>query len=403
MIIKPVGTLWLFSSDHRPLYVQDCFTVMAQPFGAVQRFRYQRKWVSLGAGLKVTDDAWEQLVGIDVVVSFVAARSKAYGRSVFVPLRRGTVVRAIAEGDFLIVDFSLGEYMSVAEVGDTTGDQRRNLVVAATDSLRARLAGRYPAADYGEGEEGGYSAVLDRNKLPRPKPDHAEATRTFTENALILDDLLADSGIARPVFMRFLGVRRTWPSRVARKKVRNGAYRLRAGTEYQADLLTFSTQSADGSVGLNLPSILVAATTPVLPLASTYDVSTFTFVSAPHESNNRGEIVAEVHGSGAEAKTTVRARVPVIVRPKLRFTFLNWIVVAGSIATAFIVTLLASKGLLWEPPTGTADYYVVVNLCHTMFVAYSPAAFWVAVSAAGAAGLAAAGAVFRRRYGLDSK
>jgi hypothetical protein len=178
-------TLHLFSSDYRPLYIQDCLDLLAKPEGSLQRFRYQKKWVSVGplvGGLEESGSklsAWEELgeKATPVVVYFASVAKRSAGQdTVYVPLRKGNVVRAgVEDGDYFFVEFTLGEYIdpvrfcaaSAQDVEAYAQGNRRPLLSGLTSWVRTLLQGRHPAGTYdGQQQIDGYSAVVGASPEP---------------------------------------------------------------------------------------------------------------------------------------------------------------------------------------------------------------------------------------------
>ena len=404
MTAKTTDTLYLFSSDNRPLYVENCLAVLALPKGAIHRFRYQRRWVSLGTG-DAEDSRWLSLskAKTRVEIYFVASKSVAYGRAVYVPLRTGKVVRTFVEGDFFFVDFEVGGYLVTPEGAEF--DDRKASTVSETDVLRGRLGvGRYPEADYGTGsKEGHYSAVLSNGQSTSDVAADARSSKQFVETARRLDDLLK-SNDGRPTFMRLLGFRPAYPVSSALADIDRGTAQLKAGTEYQLDTLEFNADTAEGvNVRVALPTVLTSSSELTAKLASPYDVTSFRFVTAAKENDNRGEIVAELLPPDGVKVPRVRAHVPVVVQPRWAFNALNIAVIFFTGVASLLLTLGSLKGIIFEKPAdeSAAAYWVLWS--GTSYVALVPGVLAVAVAAAVAAMAAAAGAVFRRRFGLDSK
>lgn len=115
--------LYLFSSNMRPLYVQDILDVLAAPSGVVYRFRYERRYLN-----KSAREPWEknQLVDKNVLIHFTLQQEARYHEPVLFPIRRGTVVRTSKEGTAYFVEFRLGRLVSAPQwptLTDTTDDQ----------------------------------------------------------------------------------------------------------------------------------------------------------------------------------------------------------------------------------------------------------------------------------------
>ena len=105
-------TVYLFSSNVRPLYEQDVLNVLGAPVGLHYRFRYGRK--------RISDDlatAWgDAIVGRTCVIHFSLQQPNEYQDAVFFPLRLGTVVSVEREaGDIHLLEFALGRAIGLRE------------------------------------------------------------------------------------------------------------------------------------------------------------------------------------------------------------------------------------------------------------------------------------------------
>jgi hypothetical protein len=111
--------LYLFSSNRSPLYSQDILNVLAAPAGVKYLFRYD-----VGLVESVTARSWEQIdVGTPVLVLFSLQQQAEYFDAVFIPIRKGEVVKAYTFGSRRFVEFRLGSIVALPPVPGEAKDR----------------------------------------------------------------------------------------------------------------------------------------------------------------------------------------------------------------------------------------------------------------------------------------
>lgn len=147
------GMLYLFSSNAEPQYAQDILNLLAAPNGYKMAFRYDIKHVSE----KASAEWGPKLKDHDVLIHFVLQQQHRYFTPVLFPVRRGKVVVARREGDLHLVDFIVGNFV-------TLKDPSINI-----SSVRD---GRETFHDYSE-HTARYREILEGHQLPLPYDKYA--------------------------------------------------------------------------------------------------------------------------------------------------------------------------------------------------------------------------------------
>jgi hypothetical protein len=427
---KTEDVLHLFSSDLRPLYLEDCLEVLALPPGSVHRFRYDRRHVWLkDAQREQIATQWESLEKrkTRVLVYFVGAKTRRYGADIYVPLRWGRVVRAFAEGPFLVVDFAVESYadphlfralpsdgnLPVAELRSVTAedrfsDARRDWAIQLTSSIDLQLSKR-AAAGSRKDVTGRYSAVLDTQPTQGGEVPASEQSAAFERLVSLLDDLLGPS--ARPgnasdatgAFFRVLGVRKVNGRRLRFK----AAYKLRTAVRYELEILHLNPSGLSDKVSFTIPDSLSAFGNEAMELSGRYDVRSYAFLVKPKENVTYGEITIANEHVRADAAIT-RARIRFLAMPRKAFGFLNWMIAVGTMLAAFAIALNSARAIITTTPIPEValeyvDLSILVNwIWPGAYLAVAAGAILPGALAAIVAGLVAVGAVFRRRWGLSA-
>jgi hypothetical protein len=155
---QPGQLLYLYSSNIRPLYAQDIIDLLAAPGGYRYQFRYDQQYIP-----DFTKQAWSKLKDTPVLVLFSLQQEAKYQPAAFIPVRAGKVHRAFTLGAIYVVEFSLGEYVSLREPEkDDRG--RPDMARQVTE----------------------FTDYVGRKELPRP----------YRHSAGLGDDLLKDPGAA---------------------------------------------------------------------------------------------------------------------------------------------------------------------------------------------------------------
>lgn len=453
------AALHLFSSDYRPLYVQDCLDLLSKPRGAVQRFRYRSNQVSPSPTARGDlRQSWQDLATseTEVLVYFVTIRDPVPSESVYVPLRRGRVVSTFVEGDYFFVDFSVEEYLdpfsyrpseNLGSVDLESSESRIERLKSLSSGIRKLLGGRFPSGLYPDGSIGQFSAVIGA----RPAQDGtANGTKAegaaFNHAARALGDLLVPRGAIAPpdaavvaptsdtvapptadTFVRIVGLRRlTKSGATARFGPKTGQPRvkLRSGSQYALDVFQFSSRPGFVELAVDLPTAVIPVTTNKVTLSTPYDVATFEFFAEARDNPTVGEIRLRVkrdpdvpRGSdeeevgsdpvGQAPNVLPDARFAVRIVPRRTFTGLSWVVAIGTTIAAFIVTLASLDGVFITPPSNQTDVLDLTWLVQWTgisgaYLGVDASALIVAAIAGVGTGAAALAALWRRRFGLSS-
>ena len=370
------------------------------------------------------DAAWLDLgPKTRVIVYFVSALSTQYPQTVFVPLRVGTVVKTFIEGEYYFVDFKLGKYIDPSAFKPQNAQlpsegidfaARSLRSVASTESMKVLLGHRYPAGNFIEptSPRVQYSAVLG----PRPFSegtggDVSTMTRSFVEVAKVLDDLLGPSSLEGLIYFRVLGIRRAGKQKV-QSALKGGAFTLVGGERYEMETFQFRETNTTGfEVRVVLPDVVNRITQQEVLVASKYDVTSFGFFTLPRDSTGSGEIMVKVESRKIKVESPNKdvdciqqpvARFPIVVKPRWYFTGLSILIGVATAFAAFALALASLQGVVFVPPKpGQADVFGF-TWPFIGYVRFLPAALLVASIAGIGSGVAAFGAVFRRRFGLNA-
>jgi hypothetical protein len=140
---NPDDPLWLylFTSSIRELYIADAVDLLAQPAGALYRFRYESKYLD-----KATRGQWKGagLIGKRVAINFSLQHPAEFHPAMFVPLRTGEVVSTRVDGEIYIVHFRLGHYLPLEDKPDWESKQRKGPVHDYTKGLKELLGSQHP-------------------------------------------------------------------------------------------------------------------------------------------------------------------------------------------------------------------------------------------------------------------
>ncbi len=432
---KKKKVLNLYSSDFRTLYLQDCLDLLSLPEGAIQRFRYARRHVWLGpnqtTGWMVA--MWNELVGAEVLVHFVASESVRYRAPTFVPLRRGRVVRTFVEGDIFVVDFEVGAYLDPRQYLQVDGTAlppetfnsteaesaefqlRRDAATAFTGRMAEAFGDYRPSADWQESKSvQRYSAVYANPTKFFSDVPPAEQTAAFSALAAIMHDLV---GLQRrgtkhwgsvSSFFRVVGLY----GKHRTLKMRNGRYTLRSGSPYQLRVMhiNFGDTGPD-ELSFAAPSSIAVTGPEPISLAGRYDVREFNFNTAVRESSVTGVVEVssrKINGDSVDRLANplnVVARLPLRSLPRRIFTALSVAVVIGTTVAAFALAANALDAIIILPPAEPTLYLdlspALEWLSPTSYLAIAWSAVIPATATAIVAGLVAVAAVFRRRWGLS--
>jgi hypothetical protein len=149
--------LYLFSSNSQPQYAQDILNALAAPTGYRVTFRYDSKYVDTA-----TRDMWtkQQLENEQVVVHFVLQQAHEFFTPVLFPICTGVIIDAFREGDIHLVEFAVGNVLSLAAPKPDPQDRQREMHPAQTEAYRRTLEGYGLQLPYEK-----YAVRSDRNVL----------------------------------------------------------------------------------------------------------------------------------------------------------------------------------------------------------------------------------------------
>jgi len=435
--------LHLFSSDYRPLYLQDCLEILALPTGAIHRFRYDRAWLWLGQQ-ETLDSAWARLAKskTKVLVHFVAYKSAdRYSQSVFVPLRWGTVVRTFVEGNAFFVDFALGSYAdplhyrarsesrphdapSLARATEPTTPEfasRRESSIRITRDTMSLLDNRYPAAAFKkQPPKGAFSAVLAPAPAADGVPGDGDESLAFTRLATLMNDLVGLRRIvcrvpwAQPKYSGsvasfFRVVSLQTADRGTEAATAKGLLTVRRGLRYRLRTLHLNTAGLGSTTAtVVLPDATSAVSSLSAVIDGKYDVRDFQFSPTTSETDSVGEISITSQttfgGTIVERAIATTIRMPVLSKPRKMFTAINWVVAVLTGLAAFPLALNALSAIATIRPK-TVDGYLDVSFFLRWYsedgylAIASGGVLPAAVTALAAFGIALV-SLFRRRTGL---
>jgi hypothetical protein len=324
---SPDPGLWLhlFTSSIRELYIADAIDLVAEPCGAIFRFRYERKYVN-----QTTRGYWEQdtLVGHKVGINFSLQHPADFHPAMFVPLRTGTVVSTQVEGDTYIIRFRLTQYLPLKDQPDWEPRRRKGPVHAYTEGLKIVLG---------------------------PSP---ETLVTLGPSPETLVSTTEDSGKAFATIVRFLTSTLSFSPRVFWRIARvtrdatgasvdlddEGNLLLTGGQGYTLHLAHYQYQPnyPESELSVFVPEAVDLVGTDKIFLRSRYDVIPIRFFPPRRDDVISGEIsiTTELPSKGPTV------RIPVIVSPSAGQAVSGPLLgVAGAIALA-IPAVLASDRLL---------------------------------------------------------
>jgi hypothetical protein len=191
---------FLFSSNQRPQYEQDIVDVVGSPKGAPYRFRYVDTYIE---GRLKND---HPPAGSRVLVVYSIQQKARYHEPAYIPVRFGTVTSVERYGDFLALDFILGDTCCVpigyeGSSREARNNSKREAVIAFTSfihdqegekdpSTRKRLIRKSP-------REG---MSLSFGVLPAGVVNQGDDSKIFQNLAELLQDT---ASFAATRFLRF--------------------------------------------------------------------------------------------------------------------------------------------------------------------------------------------------------
>jgi hypothetical protein len=431
------NALHLFSSNYRPLYVQDCLDLLAKPSGAPHRFRYQERWVWAPANKVEKEDSvqgkirrWRQLEkSTEVIVYFAWVKDLPEGEeTVYIPLRRGTLLKAdVEEESYFFIEFQLGDYIDPANfMGSPI---KSNLDAPArewiprlrdiTGRVRDLLGDKFPSGTYGGTKhEHGYSAVLAR----APQVGHGGTSGSaFDHAAEALGEVLSREKAVdayAEVFIKALRVRRLrhsgHPALLSTAHFGKPSLELRGGNLYEIDFLVIRTSECSEPVTVSIdPSqgcTIISHASHVL--TSKYDIATFRFFVEARDNPTVGEMTVRAARATSDDAAGVpfmpQARFQLRLKPRRFLTVSAYIAALLTALATFLVALVGQKGIYLGtsnnsiPSDGVLDLSGVAGWLGGGALAVSVTALAVAGLTSVSAGGAALLLLIRRRFGLSA-
>ncbi|OLF08265.1 hypothetical protein [Actinophytocola xanthii] len=290
--------LHLFTSNIRELYISDAIDIVASPVGIHHRFRYEGKYIS-----NQTRELWKrkELDGCEVVVHFSLQHAAGFHPAVFIPLRQGTVVRTLVEGNTYIVYFRLSRYLPLADRPQNSSAERAAAVQQYSTALRQLLVEANPDhavhATTGGSPEG----------LVAPTDD---AGRDFETLVRFLTPSVPAYQRARTYF-RVTSIETESSKQVQPDE--NGSVPFVAGTEYVLNVAHFHHEplTEPARISVTAPEALEVVTDQEIVIRSRYDVIPVRLFPPFRESHARGELVIRT----AEPTLGPTVRIPLSIRP----------------------------------------------------------------------------------------
>lgn len=238
---SPGELLYLFSSNIRPLYVQDILDVLAAPPGTRYQFRYEEGYVAASArearGLK------------NALVLFAIQQEAQYHEPAFIPVRRAEIVTAAPRAGIFVVDFIVTDYVALA--GTLTDNPTRDDLATAVRGFTAALGDASIDRPYTSSASVGPD-IADVDSEVFEKPADENSAFRATARTLQRTEWFRDAR-----FMRVLSIKADGDRELAIDRARN-AYVLQAGNTYDVELTHYQpagftgraefTISADGEI-----------------------------------------------------------------------------------------------------------------------------------------------------------
>ena len=256
----PPRMLWLFSSNRRALYAQDISNVAALPSGATYRFRYRRKWI--GAAART---GWEQnaLAGAEALTVFSFQHENHLHPPAFIPVRSVRVTDSEIVGSFFVVDFEIGDHMTLPPYSRGDDD-------LPSMGVRVQTFTRGAEDVLDEGHPGGDP---DKSAVFGPPPTdlvqaHPSRDEAWERNV----ELLAASGaFPSHLFFRVVALREVGGAEL---QMSGGRYVTTAGKTYELQLAHYQPKPFDTRRELLFvvdDEVLAGQGGKAVPITSGYD------------------------------------------------------------------------------------------------------------------------------------
>jgi hypothetical protein len=338
--------LYLFSSNAQPQYAQDVLNALGAPAGYKATFRYDTKYLNESAR-----NSWSELRG-DVLIHFVLQQSNEYFTPVLFPVRLGKIINTRCEGDIRLVDFTVGDFVSLPDA-EVTKDYPKH--TAAYRQLLAEKPRSFPLpydkyaiSDNFDVTARSAGSGLKLGNTPPTVPavfrtitDYLGGTDTFTSARFIYISRLYRRGKPAP---------KDWKTKVpvVSRLFERGTdevvpidpdtygYVLTAGREYELEFLHSQPHlvATTSVIHVVLDGKVLQAIGPSdLSIASSYDVCSIRIAALPTASGAQFTSIGVRPESGVQGPIL---DIPVKVRPP---NARNAVVATGTAAAAVVVAL----------------------------------------------------------------
>jgi len=345
--------LYLFSSNAQPQYAQDILNALAAPTGYRMKFRYDARYVD-----DATRDHWSELINEQVVVHFVLQQAHEYFTPVLFPVCTGKVVAAFREGDIYLVEFIVGDVLSLKSPSPNPEDPHREMHPAVTTAYRKALDAYglpLPYAKYAIRSTRDVLTDDDGGVIRAEKPQ--EVPRVFR---LVTDYLSRTETFASARFGYVLRLRQG-PKNVEIDSTSH-SYRLTAGEEYELEFL----QAQPGLITTSTVMNIVLDGTALQPIGPTqlsigspYDVQSVRMTAMAMTSGVKYTSIGLRPGDGVQGPVL---DIPVEIHPS---ALKNAAVIAGTtmpLALIGLSAVLTNASLGWKVFLVTAGALLAASL-----------------------------------------
>lgn len=269
--------LYLFSSNAQPQYSQDILNVIAAPTGYRTTFRYDAQYLNDAAA-----HSWDGgLVDEEVLIHFVLQQPHEYFIPVIFPVRRAKVVGTRQEGRIHLVDFVVGDVVSLKP------PETRDKHAAMTAAYRKWLASKGMPLPYERyAILSAHDVMADRTNAgvistDQPDPNKYETAEVFRQSTEYLAYVETFSSARFAYVARLIDSGKRKPVAIDES---SHAYRLTAGEEYELEFLQAQPTLVGSPSAMNviLDGATLQAIGPTeLAITSRYDVQSIRMFAAP--------------------------------------------------------------------------------------------------------------------------
>lgn len=299
--------LYLFSSNAQPQYAQDVLNVLAAPIGHRMTFRYDSKYVDDAAR-----DAWtkQELANETVVVHFVLQQAHEYFTPILFPVCTGTVVDTLREGDIYLVEFTVGDVLSLTA---PESNSRKEMYPARTAAYRQALEEYGLPLPYDK-----YAIRSDRNVLTDRNTGvvRAQNAQSVPEVFRLTTNYLSRTETFASARFGYV-LRLNHGQEILAIDAKSHSYRLTAGEEYELEFL----QAQPGQITTSTVMNVVLDGTALQPIGPTqlsigspYDVKSVRMVAMTMTSGVKYTTIGLRPGDGVQGPVL---DIPVEIHPSV--------------------------------------------------------------------------------------